>query len=346
MIELGQHGFSRRQLLKAAAAAGVLWGSSGGIAWAAPTLGNLPQLRVPGVLRALEQWQGRWWALVGALDADTKPDVVWMSSPDRAAWTAGHPVVSKPGDVHVHDLIASNGLIAVGWTTDTIIGGTVTTASGQAVPLRTRRDLPLVVTSRDGRVWVKQNLPPGPLGMFTAIAGDGRGRLLAVGSRFSEPGVRESFGGLAAVSTDGGATWSWLPASELETFPEGRVTSLAFAQGRYVAAAATTSGPRLYVSADASSWNAMPPPALSHGEELALVAGDETELIVGAVGLGGARLWRSDPLGKWTPASVPAPFSRGRLQLGGSTRPPDADLTVLGAGAGTSAFAPLTTRRS
>lgn len=84
----------------------------------------------------------------------------------------------------------------------------------------------------------------------------------------------------------------------------------------------------------------MPPPALSHGEELALVAGDETELIVGAVGLDGARLWRSDPLGKWTPASVPEPFSRGRVQLGGSTRPPDADLTVLGASAGTSAFAP------
>ncbi len=111
-------------------------------------------------------------------------------------------------------------------------------------------------------------------------------------------------------------------------------------------AAATTSGPRLYTSGDARSWKSLPAPALRHGEQLVLVSGHESRLLVGAVGADGARLWRGDRLGEWTPVSVPAPFASGQAHLGGSAKLPDADLTLLGAGAQTSAFAPVSGRRS
>jgi hypothetical protein len=127
--------------------------------------------------------------------------------------------------------------------------------------------------------------------------------------------VAEASGSVAASSRDGGATWTWLPATGL-VFGEGHVTSLGFARGTWFATAATVSGSALFASPDGVDWTVEPVPHLTVSERLVVVSGRGDALALGAVSEAGARLWRSDRPGRWEEAAAPAgfvPAADGRL---------------------------------
>jgi hypothetical protein len=323
----------RRRVLRAGVvAAAALVVGEGRAASAA-----LPPLKVRGDVRALTPWRGGWCALVaGSESADDRPaNALYATTPDRSRWAHVSDVKARAPRPRLLDMTSSDGLVAAGSATRVRLGATVTTRAGEHVRLRTTLTTPMVLTSDDGTTWTTVALPSGAQGALTCIAA-GRGRrLLAVGSRLLEPGVGEASGALAARSSDGGATWTWLPTTGLD-FGEGHVTSLGFARGAYFATAATVSGSALFASRDGAGWTAEPVPHLTVAERLVVVSGRGDTLVLGAVTEAGARLWRSDTPGRWEETSPPVGFEpAGDARLSGGALLASGDVALVGSRAGT-----------
>ena len=335
MTEPSDCTLDRRRVLRAGivAAAALAVGERRALAAARPAAGSVAVARPPatlrsaGDLRALLPWQDRWWALVAASGGQPVNNVT-ATGPGRSSWGRERLVKPRAPGPRLLDMAAGDRLVVVGSTTRTVTRGFAMTEAGEEVRLRGELHAPLVVTSRDGTTWTTTPLPAGSLGVLTSVATDEAGTVLALGNRFGEPGVCESFGSLAAVSVDGGASWSWLDGEGLR-FAEGQVTALGFALGRFVAAVASVTGSTLHSTTDGVRWTALPTPPVARSARLVVVAGDPEELVVGAVTADAAMLWRTGADDTWRPVPVSGGTSPDE-RISGATLLPTGDVALLG----------------
>jgi hypothetical protein len=251
----------------------------------------IPRLDVPARVNGVASVGDRLVAVGAHLDHGAARPVVWMHRLGESSWSLSATDSAFPP----HAVLASvaeirETLVAVGHVPE--LSGVQTIiddSSGRPVHLPTFGAVPAIFRSRDGRRWEPMRGVPGsPLGAFRAVASIGD-RVVAVGSRFLEPGVFEGYG-LIAMASEDGSTWENVQLPGVAPPRHGAVTLLARLRGSALLATRAIRDSSLYASSG-SEWRPIdgPAPGISY---TAAWEDDRSVFLTGGDHPGVHRVWR------------------------------------------------------
>lgn len=201
---------SRRQFLQRAAMATAATALASGAYGIARSKGSaearevVPTLDVAGRVNGVAAVGDRLVAVGALLGGEV---AVWTHRLGEASWSRSATGSAFPP----HTVLAGvagigESTVAVGYTRElSRIETIVDDQAGRPLRIPIFATVSAAFSSSDGARWeqVLRGVPGSPLGAFGAVASiDGRGRVLAVGSRFLEPGICEGYGLIAMTSGD------------------------------------------------------------------------------------------------------------------------------------------------
>jgi hypothetical protein len=231
-------------------------------------------------------------AVGGHLDHGAARPAVWTHRFGEASWSLS----AGESDFPPHTVLTA--VTAIGDTF--IIAGQihelssvqtiVDDSSGRPVQLSVVASIPAIFRSPDGRRWeqVVRGVPGSTLGAFGGVALVG-GRVVAVGTRFLEPGISEGYGLIAMASVDG-STWERAELLGVTPPRHGTVTLLARLGGSTLLATRAIRDASLFVSSG-RTWRAIDAPT-SHVSYTAAGQNERGLLLAGVDDSGTHRVWR------------------------------------------------------
>jgi hypothetical protein len=207
-------GLSRREFLRRAGMAAVATAAAGGVYGATAQRGlagsgnAIPVLDVSADVTGIAGLGDRLLAVGGHYGEEEAVPTVWSYKLGDDAWAESAHSSAFPAGTVLRAVTGVRGVfVAVGHTRELDRNQMIVDdETGRVVRVPIFATIPAIFSSTDGSVWnqVWRGLPGGRLGTLGAVTTTpGGGQALAVGSRFLEPGVEESYGLVALASTDG-----------------------------------------------------------------------------------------------------------------------------------------------
>jgi hypothetical protein len=261
-------------------------------------------------------------AVGGHLDHGAAQPVVWTHRLGEPSWSLSASDAAFPPHA-VLAAVAGIGetIVAVGHVPQLSgVQAIIDDSSGRPVHVPILASVPAIFRSQDGRRWehVVRGAPGSPLGAFGAVAPIGD-RVVAVGSRFLEPGVSEGYG-LIVMASEDGSTWESTELLGVAPPRHGAVTLLARLGESAVLATREIRDSIIYMSSG-SWWKPVDGPA--PGISYTAAGGNDRSVILAGVDHSGVhRVWRRSGQGWREVEQLPGIQAGARLTeveiIGGS----------------------------